>query len=145
MKLLEQILTFIANYEKEFVYIILIGMVLITLNTSYLLYKLIITRKDINKTKEIKLKNEKIQTLLNSCNKSLKRYKYLFIPIIIPLLFFATIIISGIIIKGKLVLSIKFTVLTVIAITMIIFISIISTNTKLKEEDIFKLQYKGNY
>lgn len=140
MKLLEQILTFIANYEKELVYIILIGMVLITLNTSYLLYKLIITRKDINKTKEIKLKNEKIQTLLNSCNKSLKRYKYLFIPIIIPLLFFATIIISGIIIKGKLVLSIKFTVLTVIAITMIIFISIISTNTKLKEEDIFKLQ-----
>lgn len=140
MKLLEQILTFIANYEKELVYIILIGMVLITLNTSYLLYKLIITRKDINKTKEIKLKNEKIQTLLNSCNKSLKRYKYLFIPIIIPLLFFATIIISGIIIKGELVLSIKFTVLTVIAITMIIFISIISTNTKLKEEDIFKLQ-----
>ena len=140
MKLLEQILTFIANYEKELVYIILIGMVLITLNTSYLLYKLIITRKDINKTKENKLKNEKIQTLLNSCNKSLKRYKYLFIPIIIPLLFFATIIISGIIIKGKLVLSIKFTVLTVIAITMIIFISIISTNTKLKEEDIFKLQ-----
>lgn len=140
MKLLEQILTFIANYEKELVYIILIGMVLITLNTSYLLYKLIITRKDINKTKEIKLKNEKIQTLLNSCNKSLKRYKYLFIPIIIPLLFFATIIISGIIIKGKLVLSIKFTVLTVIAITMIIFISIISTNTKLKKEDIFKLQ-----
>ena len=140
MKLLEQILIFIANYEKELVYIILIGMVLITLNTSYLLYKLIITRKDINKTKEIKLKNEKIQTLLNSCNKSLKRYKYLFIPIIIPLLFFATIIISGIIIKGKLVLSIKFTVLTVIAITMIIFISIISTNTKLKEEDIFKLQ-----
>jgi len=140
MKLLEQILTFIANYKKELVYIILIGMVLITLNTSYLLYKLIITRKDINKTKENKLKNEKIQTLLNSCNKSLKRYKYLFIPIIIPLLFFATIIISGIIIKGKLVLSIKFTVLTVIAITMIIFISIISTNTKLKEEDIFKLQ-----
>ena len=140
MKLLEQILTFIANYKKELVYIILIGMVLITLNTSYLLYKLIITRKDINKTKENKLKNEKIQTLLNSCNKSLKRYKYLFIPIIIQLLFFATIIISGIIIKGKLVLSIKFTVLTVIAITMIIFISIISTNTKLKEEDIFKLQ-----
>lgn len=140
MKLLEQILTFIANYEKELVYIILIGMVLITLNTSYLLYKLIITRKDINKTKEIKLKNEKIQTLLNSCNKSLKRYKYLSIPILIPLLFYATIIISGIIIKGKLVLSISFTVLTIIAIAMIILVSFISTNTKLKEEDIFKLQ-----
>ena len=112
MKLLEQILTFIANYEKELVYIILIGMVLITLNTSYLLYKLIITRKDINKTKEI----------------------------LIPLLFYATIIISGIIIKGKLVLSISFTVLTIIAIAMIILVSFISTNTKLKEEDIFKLQ-----
>lgn len=137
METLKQILTFIANYENELVYIIKGGIILIVLNTVYLLYKLIITRKDINKTKEITLKNEKVQTFLNSCNNSLKRYKFFSIPILIPLLFYATIIISGIIIKGKLVLSISFTILTIIAIAMIILVSFISTNIKLKKEDIF--------
>jgi hypothetical protein len=137
METLKQILTFIANYENELVYIIKGGIILIVLNTVYLLYKLTITRKDINKTKEITLKNEKVQTFLNSCNNSLKRYKFFSIPILIPLLFYATIIISGIIIKGKLVLSISFTILTIIAIAMIILVSFISTNIKLKKEDIF--------
>lgn len=137
METLKQILTFIANYENELVYIIKGGIILIVLNTIYLLYKLTITRKDINKTKEITLKNEKVQTFLNSCNNSLKRYKFFSIPILIPLLFYATIIISGIIIKGKLVLSISFTVLTIIAIAMIILVSFLSTNIKLKKEDIF--------
>ncbi len=137
MEILKQILTFIANYENELVYIIKGGIILIVLNTVYLLYKLTITRKDINKTKEITLKNEKVQTFLNSCNNSLKRYKFFSIPILIPLLFYATIIISGIIIKGKLVLSISFTILTIIAIAMIILVSFISTNIKLKKEDIF--------
>lgn len=137
METLKQILTFIANYENELVYIIKEGIILIALNTIYLLYKLTITRKDINKTKEITLKNEKVQTFLNSCNNSLKRYKFFSIPILIPLLFYATIIISGIIIKGKLVLSISFTVLTIIAIAMIILVSFLSTNIKLKKEDIF--------
>lgn len=137
METLKQILTFIANYENELVYIIKGGIILIALNTIYLLYKLTITRKDINKTKEITLKNEKVQTFLNSCNNSLKRYKFFSIPILIPLLFYATIIISGIIIKGKLVLSISFTVLTIIAIAMIILVSFLSTNIKLKKEDIF--------
>ena len=137
METLKQILTFIANYENELVYIIKGGIILIVLNTVYLLYKLTITRKDINKTKEITLKNEKVQTFLNSCNNSLKRYKFFSIPILIPLLFYETIIISGIIIKGKLVLSISFTILTIIAIAMIILVSFISTNIKLKKEDIF--------
>lgn len=60
METLKQILTFIANYENELVYIIKGGIILIVLNTVYLLYKLTITRKDINKTKEITLKNEKV-------------------------------------------------------------------------------------
>lgn len=137
METLKQILTFIANYENELVYIIKGGIILIALNTIYLLYKLTITRKDINKTKEITLKNEKVQTFLNSCFNSLKRYKFFSIPILIPLLFYATIIISGIIIKGKLVFSISFTVLTIIAIAMIILVSFLSTNIKLKKEDIF--------
>ena len=137
METLKQILTFIANDENELVDIIKGGIILIVLNTVYLLYKLTITRKDINKTKEITLKNEKVQTFLNSCNNSLKRYKFFSIPILIPLLFYATIIISGIIIKGKLVLSISFTILTIIAIAMIILVSFISTNIKLKKEDIF--------
>lgn len=137
METLKQILIFIANYQKEIIYMIYFGMILVTLNTIYLLYKILIQKKHIDEIKEITLKEKKSQSLLNSCNKSLNLYKYLFLPILIPLLFFLTIIISGIVIKGKLVLSIKSTILTIIAIALIILISVISTNKKLKKENIF--------
>ena len=137
METLKQILIFIANYQKEIIYMIYFGMILVTLNTIYLLYKILIQKKHIDEIKEITLKEKKSQSLLNSCNKSLNLYKYLFLPILILLLFFLTIIISGIVIKGKLVLSIKSTILTIIAIALIILISVISTNKKLKKENIF--------
>ena len=44
MKNLEQILIFIANHQKEIIYMIYFGMILVTLNTIYLLYKILMQK-----------------------------------------------------------------------------------------------------